>query len=131
VEDVVTIMRLRCTCRRNLADVTVTDYNYDWVFPINHYAPRAWRGDTAYLMVTPRIKHRSTGPRVVGVAPDQREYQPPGAIPERTYSWRCWCGQNWQRTSKKIALAWDTLTTATPPSPGQKKVIVAVLDVDL
>jgi hypothetical protein len=70
------------------------------------------------------------------VAPDQQEYQPPGAIPERTYSWRCWCGQNWQRTSKKIALAWDTLTTVSGQPkrvPGQPKrtVVVAVLDVDL
>jgi hypothetical protein len=128
VADAVTIMRLRCTCGRNLADVTVTDYNADWVFPINHYAPRAWRSDAAYLMVTARIKRRSTGPREVGVSTDQREYQTPGTM-ERTYSWPCWCGQNWQRTSKKIALAWDALI----PVPGQpkRKVVVAVLDMDL
>ena len=66
---------------------------------------------------------------MVGVSPDQREYQPPGATMERTYSWQCWCGQNWQRTAKKIALAWDALI----PVPGQpkRKIVVAVLDVDL
>lgn len=126
----VVIMRVRCTCGRNLADVTVTDQNTDYVFPINHYAPRVWRSNAEYLMVTPRIKRRSTGPRVVGVSTDQGEYyMRSGTVTlERTYSWQCWCGQNWQRTAKKIALAWAALI----PVPGPKrKVVVAVLDADL
>jgi hypothetical protein len=51
---------------------------------------------------------------------------------ERTYSWRCRCGQNPKRTAKKIALAWDTLIPVTTSSPGHaREVVVAVLDVDL
>lgn len=115
-------MRLRCTCGRNLADVTATDHNYDWVLPINHYVPRAWRRDDVYLMVTARSNV------------DQREHHVrSGTVTlERTYSWQCRCGQNPKRTAEKIALAWDALTTVTTPSPGHaRKVVVAVLDVHL
>lgn len=130
-------MRLRCACGRNLADVTVAPYNVDWVPPVNHYARRAWRRDDVYLMVTPRIKRSPTGPREVGVSVYQREHHMrPGPTMERTYTWQCWCGQNWQRTAKKVALAWDALISATTPSPSagytrKAKVVVAVLDVDL
>jgi hypothetical protein len=122
MEDVM-IMRLQCACGRNLADVTVTtDYNADWVFPINHYVRRPWRSDRAHLMVTPRSNV------------DQREHHMrPGPTMERTYSWRCRCGQNPQKTAKKIAVAWDARTAAvTTDAQGRaRKVVVVVLDVDL
>lgn len=131
-------MRIRCTCGRNLADATLSviqgsDYNRDWVWPINHYlrakgVPAGdWR-DTAALMVASRP----------GVNQRDHHMRPDGDSPrsvtrERTYSWTCpRCKQHWQRTAEKVALGWGRLWTKPgAPKPTTRAVVVAVLDVDM
>ncbi len=130
------IMRLQCQCGRNLADVTVCvvageDYNRDWVWPINYYLRKhnrpAWRRDTAHLKVTPR-------PNVHQRDHHMRPNPQTGRLEvtrDRTYTWRCRCGQTPTRTAENIALAWDAAWTDPDAPWGQTKGVVrVVLDVD-
>jgi len=85
------VLRLRCTCGRNLADVTHEDFNADLT--------------RDHLQVTPRPNVR------------QRDYRPsdwwraatPGRIEgvdfdvfDRTYTWQCKCGARPTRRHDRI-----------------------------
>ena len=101
------ILRVACSCGRNLADITKSRYNSDFT--------------RDSLLVTPR-------PNV-----DQHDYRPwhiankggsigthgraaatPGLVEgrdfdwhDRTYTWRCRCGEVWSFRHESVSRAWS------------------------
>lgn len=110
-------LRLCCSCGRNLADVKHSDYD------------PAWTGDG--LAVTPRPNVR------------QGDYRPwPHHDKDadwhlRTYTWRCRCGQAWERRHERIRDAWDTAAGVLPEyrrqnaAPTGRRVVTLILGQDV
>lgn len=124
------ILRVRCTCGRNLADVTPSPENTDWVWPVNNprgdltWAEAQKHGTDVYLMAVPRPNIEQ---RDFHLRPSTETATGHHVTRDRTYKWRCRCGQDWQRTSEKIAIKWKVITSASTTN----RLVVAVLGSDL
>ncbi|MFI7426092.1 hypothetical protein ACIBPB_03820 [Micromonospora sp. NPDC049836] len=108
------ILRLRCPCGRNLADVTRPGWAGRLTNP-------DWTRDG--LLVTPRPNVR------------QQDYRPWEAAnhgdpaPEtawdwhdRTYRWECRCGETWKLRHERITAVWARHT-----GPGRRSLVVVTL----
>lgn len=106
-------LRLQCPCGRNLAAVTYP--TYDGVQPTNP----DWTRDG--LLVTPSLNVDQTDYRPWDVAnragsggnTAARRAATPGHVEDvdydwhdRTYTWRCRCGQTWTRRHERVSGAW-------------------------
>lgn len=148
-------MRLRCTCGRNLADVTRpahadgTDVNPGWTLSglvvtprpgVQYGVPKVEREDERRRL--PRPRGQVTAPRRRrGSQEDHRAWheanQRRTPLDERdgdaadwqahTYTLRCRCGHTWQRRGERIAEAWSRLDVAW----SDRRVVPAVLDRDV
>jgi hypothetical protein len=110
-------LRLCCPCRRNLADVKYSDHD------------PAWTGDG--IVVTPRPNVRQDDHRHWSHGDRNADWQ------LRTYTWRCRCGQSWERRHERIRDAWDTAAGCLPEYrrqnavPDDKRVVVLILGRDV
>jgi hypothetical protein len=99
------ILRLRCDCGRNLADITRptfpdgTPTNPDFT----------WSGLT--------LRRR---PNVTG-----SDYRPAPVSRSRTYTLNCRCGHTWQLTAERVETAWQNTQHRA------RRVVIAALGVDV
>jgi hypothetical protein len=120
------ILRLRCECGRNLADVEHLDYNPSWTRDKLHVSRRPNVDGESY-----RPWHEANRGGVRG-SPG-RAAATPGLVEDedfdwhdRTYVWRCRCSRKHERRHERISESWLRLRV-----PAAQSIVVAVLDVDL
>ena len=109
------ILRLRCPCQRNLADVKHSNYD------------PAFTGDGLAVTARPNVHDGNyrPWPRVGD------------SMQARTYSWRCRCGRSWERRHEHIRAAWDTAAGRLPEyrrynaAPAGKHVVTLILGQDV
>jgi hypothetical protein len=101
------ILRIVCPCGRNLADVTHNEHNPDWTRDKLLVTPRPNVDQSDYR---PWHAANQGGP----IGSEGRAQATPGRVEgrdfdwyDRTYSWRCRCGETWQRRHGAISQAWQ------------------------
>jgi hypothetical protein len=121
------ILRLRCECGRNLADVEHRESNPTFTRDNLTVSRRSNVDGESY-----RPWHEANQGGVLG-SPG-RAAATPGLVEgedfdwhDRTYVWRCRCGRKHERRHERISEAWQRLRTPA----AQRPIVVAVLDVDL
>jgi hypothetical protein len=87
-------LKLRCSCGRNLAEVTHS--RYDPVFT----------GDGIVVRERPNVRKHDYRP--------WPRHAPAADWHQRTYAWDCRCGQRWERRHDRIRDAWDTAAGGLP-----------------
>lgn len=87
-------LKLRCSCMRNLADVTYS--KYDPVFT----------GDGIVVGERPNVRQGDyrAWPR----------HDPAADWHQRTYVWDCRCGRRWERRHDRIRAVWDEAAGSLP-----------------
>ncbi len=100
------VLRVRCTCGRNLADVRLDDGNPDWtrdkllVTPRPNVAQddyRPWHAANGGGRIGDPARAAMTPGRVEGVDWDWHD---------RTYTWHCRCGQTHTRRHERLSEVW-------------------------
>lgn len=101
------ILRIACSCGRNLADITKSQYNSDFTRDSLLVTPRPNVKQHDY-----RPWHEANRNGRIGTA--GRAAATPGRVEDRgfdwhdrTYTWRCRCGEAWSFRNESISRAWS------------------------
>lgn len=106
MEDAVKVMRLRCGCGRNLADVTLNEHNPMWTRDkllvterpnVKQEDHRPWHEANKGGLLGSPGRAAAVGDRVEGKDFDWHD---------RTYTWHCRCGQTHTRRHERISAKW-------------------------
>jgi hypothetical protein len=110
-------LKLRCSCGRNLADVTHSTYD------------PAWTSDGIVVTARPNVRQRDYRP--------WPRHDPSANWHLRTYTWQCRCGQTWERRHERIRDAWDTAAGSLPEyrrynaAADDKRVVILIFGIDV
>jgi hypothetical protein len=104
------ILRIACRCGRNLADVTMPRSNPDFTRDgllvtqrpnVNQSDYRPWHEAYRGGLIGSPGRSAATPGRVEGHDFDWHD---------RTYAWRCRCGETWELRHDRISQAWNEHT---------------------